>query len=281
MNQYSPQYVMVPVAERNTLGLVGFIISLVGLVLTGGILCPIGLILSLVAIGRQPRGFAIAGVILGFLGTCGGVLAVLVFGAVILAALGIGAAAMFVAMAEPERMEITIDMAQIAERIEQERHRGDYLPASLTALNLPSETLVDPWGNNYEYTLTEEKPGYDIISYGPDGQIASLDDIHLTKLDEYWENYFKVTEDKSGGTVQFRMGDRTMTVHGHEQGGRVTVNTGDRSIEIVGGQGGGQVIVTPSAPDAPDGPIDPEAPEAPAPAPAREPPAEPVAPAPG
>jgi molecular chaperone DnaK len=54
----------------NGLGIAGFVCSLVGLC-AGGLLSPVGLILSLVALGREPRGFAIAGVILGALGSCG------------------------------------------------------------------------------------------------------------------------------------------------------------------------------------------------------------------
>src|SRR5215210_2130737 len=45
----------------NTLGIVGFVLAFC--------LPPIGLILSLAALARRPRGFAIAGVIIGLLGS--------------------------------------------------------------------------------------------------------------------------------------------------------------------------------------------------------------------
>ena len=46
--------------ETNGLGLAGFIVSLVG-ICSGGVLSPIGLVLSIVGLFREPRGFAIAG----------------------------------------------------------------------------------------------------------------------------------------------------------------------------------------------------------------------------
>jgi len=54
--------------ESNTLGTAGFVTSLVGWV-TCGVLCPIGLVLSAIALFKRPRGMAIAGTIIGALGT--------------------------------------------------------------------------------------------------------------------------------------------------------------------------------------------------------------------
>ena len=72
----------------NTLGLAGFITSVVG-ILFGGLLCPVGLILSLVALGRPPRGFAVAGAVIGLLGSCGGCLVgMLLLPAFVVAAVG-------------------------------------------------------------------------------------------------------------------------------------------------------------------------------------------------
>src|SRR4051794_20572043 len=65
-------------APTNGLGIAGFVVSLVGLILTGGILCPIGLLLSLFALFRRPRGFAIAGFIIGIIGSLA-LIAVLAF----------------------------------------------------------------------------------------------------------------------------------------------------------------------------------------------------------
>lgn len=50
----------------NTIGLVGFIISIVSIFLCG-LLSPISAVLSLIGLFREPRGFAIAGLVLSFL----------------------------------------------------------------------------------------------------------------------------------------------------------------------------------------------------------------------
>lgn len=54
---------------RNGLGLAGFIVSLVGVFCTCTILSPIGLLLSVIALFKPPRGFAIAGTVIGLAGT--------------------------------------------------------------------------------------------------------------------------------------------------------------------------------------------------------------------
>ena len=53
---------------QNNLGLASFIISIVGL-FAAGLLCPVGAVLGIVAMGKQPRGFAIAGFIIGLIGS--------------------------------------------------------------------------------------------------------------------------------------------------------------------------------------------------------------------
>lgn len=56
-----------PVKKENGMGLTGFIVSLVGLFLCG-VPSLIGLILSAIGLKKEPRGLAIAGVILGVIG---------------------------------------------------------------------------------------------------------------------------------------------------------------------------------------------------------------------
>lgn len=58
-----PQQVVVVQTQQNGLGVAGFVTSLVAL-LTCGILTPISLILSLVALRKEPRGLAIAGTVI-------------------------------------------------------------------------------------------------------------------------------------------------------------------------------------------------------------------------
>ncbi len=65
----SPQFLMVPVREGNGLGVAGFFIALIGLAIPTGIVALLGLLVSLVALGKAPRGFAGMGVVVGLIGT--------------------------------------------------------------------------------------------------------------------------------------------------------------------------------------------------------------------
>ena len=56
-----------PRRSMNGLGIAGFIVSVVG-VFTLGCLSPVGVLLSLIAAFRRPRGFASAGVVIGGFG---------------------------------------------------------------------------------------------------------------------------------------------------------------------------------------------------------------------
>src|ERR1043165_9168202 len=75
----SAPYPIVPQRRTNGLGIAGFVVSLVG-IFTLGLLCPIGLLLSFIALFRAPRGFAIAGLIIGLLGSLELTIIVAVFG---------------------------------------------------------------------------------------------------------------------------------------------------------------------------------------------------------
>ena len=73
--------------RRNTLGLVGFWISLVALLgacVGGAVLSPVGLMVSMAGLVRRPRGEAAAGVVLGLVGTFLLVLAIVLLGGVVL-----------------------------------------------------------------------------------------------------------------------------------------------------------------------------------------------------
>jgi hypothetical protein len=262
----SPYPGTLPVRETNGLGVAGFVCSLVGLLFTGGLLCPIGLIVSVIALGRRPRGFATAGVIIGILGTCGGILFILFAGAAVLAALGLAAVAM-ISLSEPEKMEITSDMVNTALAVKAYEKEHRYLPADLGSLDLRPSTLRDPWGSAYQYHLTDDKPGFDLVSSGQDGQFGTPDDVTLGTLGEKWKAGgfgFKVHEEDDGGRVTITIGDRTVfTATEDDDGGRVTLDLGDRVIEIIGDESGGRIHVEASEPFS-DERRPPEPPEAPA-----------------
>ncbi len=178
----------VPAQQTNGMAIAGFVCSLVGLVSGGHLLSPIGLILSLVALRREGgRGWAIAGIILGFLGLCGWLIAFVVAGAAILAALGIGAAAVAFAMSEPEKIELTADVGVMTAAIEAHREVTGALPADLDALDLGAPFLTDPWGNPYRYILLPDRAGYKIMTNGPDGALDTADDVNARDLLEIWQ----------------------------------------------------------------------------------------------
>lgn len=54
--------------QSNGLGVAGFVISLLGF-LSCGVISPLGLILSLAGLSKEPRGLAIAGTIIGGIGS--------------------------------------------------------------------------------------------------------------------------------------------------------------------------------------------------------------------
>ncbi|HMN40185.1 MAG TPA: hypothetical protein PKE29_05020 [Phycisphaerales bacterium] len=90
MSQNRPVVIHQHVTPTNGLGTAGFIVSLVGLMGTCGVLSPLGMVFSFIALFKRPRGLAIAGFILGLIGSIWLVVAVFVIGiGVIAAAVGI------------------------------------------------------------------------------------------------------------------------------------------------------------------------------------------------
>ncbi len=162
----------------NTLGLAGFLTSLVGVALTAGLLCPVGLILSLIAIGRSPRGFAIAGVVIGLLGSCGGCV---FFPAIALALAGgialLSSAAFVVAGGLPA-IETIDHLFQVDSAIGTYERQHNAPPSSLADLNLPTDILSDGWGTPLQYQVSGSSPtwNWSLQSAGPNRTLEA-DDI--------------------------------------------------------------------------------------------------------
>lgn len=265
MNQYAYDP-YVSARESNTLGLVGFICALVGL-LTGGLLSPIGLIISLVAMGKQPRGLAVAGLILGLVGTCGGVILVIFFGAMLLGLIAIAALAF--ALSETEKIEITSDMVKIAAAVQQYREQNQYLPAGLELLALPESTLQDPWGEKYRYVQHDPKENFDILCAGEDKTFDTKDDVRLSEIEKVWAftDNIHISQDQKGGIVRIDFGDNNIDVTGNASAGKVKVNVGGKTIEVTDTDSQGTVDIgdAPAEPVSPPAPAVPAAPDAPAP----------------
>lgn len=198
-----PQYVMVPVRERNGLGVFGFFIALIGLFIPTGIVALLGLLICLVALGRSPRGFAFMGLVIGLIGTVLWLvidLAVIVGGLIVMLAMAVGMSAAFV-ITQPEVVEISSDMLNAAMAIEQKYQESDEVPQDIEMLGLSTAAMTDPWGARYRYQVINRDLNniyddggdlnYDMISAGPDGAFDTDDDIKLSSLDRLWEDAFE------------------------------------------------------------------------------------------
>lgn len=160
-------------AESNPLGLAGFIVSLVGLC-SGGALSPIGLILSAVAVFRRPRGFAIAGLVLGALGVAWVVLLAAIVGVAMLAAVLLG-------MVEGRgALETAVDGWKIRDAIvEYHEDHGDW-PADIGQVSgVEPGRLEDRWGRPYHIEIDDERHELRLVSDGPDGEAGTDDDINV------------------------------------------------------------------------------------------------------
>ncbi|MHC4414013.1 MAG: type II secretion system protein GspG [Planctomycetota bacterium] len=273
---HEPHYVMVPARDSNGLGVAGFFISLIGLFIPTGVVALLGLLISLVALGRPPRGFAAAGVLLGLLGAIVWLVitAVAVIGAV---AVGVGfmvfAAAAFI-LTQPEIIEVTSDLVNVGFALVEYEEDHGVLPEDLGVLGLGVSTLSDPWGNRYRYQLVDHDPGFDVWSSGGDGEFGTADDVALSHLDRVWEDAFASFGQKmeelgerlerlDGKTVRF---DRESSSFGCWQGQASRYEAAAKAA----------AAAEPPAPEAPSEPAEPEAPAPEADAAAPSPPEHPA-----
>ncbi|MFT3686603.1 MAG: DUF4190 domain-containing protein [Phycisphaerales bacterium] len=166
-----------PVQSRptNTLGLAGFIVSLAGF-FTGGLLCPVGLVLSLFALWKRPRGFAIAGVVLGALGTLGAIIAVLVVGVFGVLTCCFGCCGSLMSPYVVTKVHIHATAAEVRSF---EKHQGR-LPATLEeSSSSHRRSTRDGWNHPLHLRL-EPDGGFTIVSDGPDGIEGTGDDLSET-----------------------------------------------------------------------------------------------------
>jgi hypothetical protein len=224
-----PPFVVMQVPQSNGLGIFGFFVALIGLFVPTGIVAMLGLVLSLAAIGRAPRGFATMGVILGLIGT---IFWLALMGiAILVAVVGAFAVAIFAAvgfvLTQPEVVEVTTDMVNVAIAIEEHRQDHDELPAGIGALALSVSTRTDPWGTVYRVVPADDDPGYDVISAGPDATFDNDDDIRLSSLDRLWERAF----DDFGEKME-EFGERMNKLDQHQHGRHVAFTCSDSGRTI-------------------------------------------------
>ncbi|MFI4862408.1 MAG: hypothetical protein ACIAXF_17215 [Phycisphaerales bacterium JB063] len=149
-------YVPPNTPPSNALGLTGFILSIVGMVLCLGVLCPVGALVSLVAVFRPSRGFAIAGLIIGVLGT-------------LLWAL------LWTLYFSLPSLVPDFDLYYAQTEIDDHYLMYGVLPSEADGQQM-IDWYDDEWGTVYRYHRVDDQ-GYEIISAGPDRQFATADDV--------------------------------------------------------------------------------------------------------
>jgi len=159
----------------NVLGIIGFVLSTLGLITCCipfvGFIGSIGLVLSLIALFRAPRGFAIAGTMIGIIATIFAVLWLVLFslmGAAIIASGGFmdfGKALM------------------IVYQVDEQRARGGNYPADLTMLKeVPPEFRKDRNNIDFLYEVAPDGSTFTLKGAGPDATMGTTDDIEFTEL---------------------------------------------------------------------------------------------------
>ncbi|MEM6504430.1 MAG: DUF4190 domain-containing protein [Planctomycetota bacterium] len=152
----------------NALGIAGFVVSLSGMIVCLGLISPIGLVLSLIALAKSPRGYAVAGSIIGLLGSALGTLTVLVLTNNINLNL-FGSPFYSHTYNQIEAASYDIDNHFLSNQ--------DTLPDEATGDAIIAG-YYDEWNNSLKYTpATNSAADYTITSLGPDGVLNTTDDI--------------------------------------------------------------------------------------------------------
>lgn len=187
MNQYqsnfgnSSEYDIERAPQSNVLGIVGFILAFC--------LGPIGLLISLIALAKRPRGFAIAGVLVGLITT--GVLVILGFGAWKMKDL-------IMATANTQMQYTQIDAAVSSYKAAN----NGTLPADLASANIAGGVPNDFWGTPWQIEVAADGSSYTLVAASIDRQFGTSDDIRIpgglnpNQIADYLEHVIKqMTED--------------------------------------------------------------------------------------
>lgn len=174
MSEYQAHQANV-VNETNGAGFWGFILSLLGVTCcVGTCFSWVGLVVSLVGLTKRPRGFAVAGVILGFIGTFGGLAFWGTAGKpVIRLARSIGLV----------EIRTVASMWEAEKLVLREYDETGLLPASMTDIADGALIFSDEWGTPLGYKVNNAGDGYSFHSAGPDTLWGTGDEISYTVLD--------------------------------------------------------------------------------------------------
>ena len=180
---YPQQTVIVNQPASNGLGMAGLIVSIIGF-FTCGFISPIGFLLSVFGLFKQPRGAAIAGFILGGIGSLW-----LVFGgfAIVAGFVGLGAA-----INEGSKLA-TMGMA--ATEINRYYAENGALPSEADGSEMVARHQIDGVSLRYRQ-LSDDK--FEIQGAGADGQFDTGDDRKLELTATQTVDEFPIPEPDSG-----------------------------------------------------------------------------------
>lgn len=180
--QQMGQTVVVQQQPSNGLGMAGFICSLVGL-FTCGVLFPIGLILSLIGVFFQPRGFAIAGLCISL----GSIVLVVVCWFLFISALVLGGTAAATTL-DTITNEINIRV-QLQEKV-QPKLTDFYAENQRMPNEKEFEELVGKKAEQYRFESLSETDG-SITHWGRDKKFDTEDD---REFDYHWNETTSMVE---------------------------------------------------------------------------------------
>ena len=148
----------------NGLGTAGFVVSLVG-IFTAGLLCPIGLLLSFFGLFKRPRGLAIAGFIIGLVGTA-------IVAVVLLLLWTVGLAAFHL-------VQPIVKTEQVIREAQTEIDAVAITHGRIVPNDQQGQELIrlkrDGWGRPLQYRRLSAQ-GYELRSAGKDGVFGTEDD---------------------------------------------------------------------------------------------------------
>lgn len=173
----------------NVMGVVGFILAFC--------VSPIGLLVSLAALAKPPRGLAIGGVIVGLIGS-------VVWGLLIA-----GGYYMWPLFLKGGELVMDTQAVQSAVASYQSAHNNE-LPPDLATAGVPSSAQTDPWGNPYVFAPSPDNKSWTLTTTGYDGQLGTFDDGVFTssmtdtekqqEVGEVFRRHFESKYAKPGAT---------------------------------------------------------------------------------
>lgn len=162
---YQEPRVVVVQQSSNAFGIAGFVLSVLGL-LTCGTTSILGFIFSFIGLFKEPKGLAIAGLVLGLPGL---VFFGLIGVGMVMGFLGIGA----LAVSATQILAVQASLNEVHDEVHRQLTQNSQ--ATIEDLRMATSEIYDPWGNTIR--LVEEENRYVLRCLGPDEEPKTDDDV--------------------------------------------------------------------------------------------------------